>query len=456
MRIVISFDTEDFTDPASNDVLLRLCRLLTERGVRACFGLVGEKARFLRDQGRRDVVAALAEHSVCYHTDNHLLFPDARREPRFAAQIVEECDWDEAVEWLTAVEARGLGDIEDLFGRRPTTFLRTCGDSAPQLLEAHRRLGIRTFAYGPCMHEKGGIEIAYYANLLFIALPILSEEITYAGNGPARLDELAANADLINVRFHPCRFLTDTWWSIINFAGTWDPPVGGPYRLAPHLASKETDQRLARLAALVDYARDRHGATFTTYDDLTAAVATDPPFLSRPQVRELARALQSRLAAVTLPGLSLSPAEGFGAVIWAALHPAAEHIPLRHLVGPTALPPEAPSAFPVTCGQLLAACQEAERHLARAGRVPDAITIAGRPAGPASLLRAAAARVLGECDLQVAPAPALPEGLDHLYRGWDGFADIVALFPARPSRDRTCPNTQLAVRLQYWTYKPAL
>src|SRR5512146_695465 len=102
MHIIISFDTEDFTDPAANDVLGRICRVLTERGVRATFGLVGEKARFLRDTGRDDVVEALSHHCIGYHTDNHFLFPDRTREPRFASEIIEECEWDEAVQWLAA------------------------------------------------------------------------------------------------------------------------------------------------------------------------------------------------------------------------------------------------------------------------------------------------------------------------------------------------------------------
>lgn len=92
MRIIISFDTEDFTDPASNDALLRICQTLSERGVGASFGLVGEKARFIRDLGRRDVIEALNRHCIAYHTDNHFLFPDTCRRPCFASEIVEQCD----------------------------------------------------------------------------------------------------------------------------------------------------------------------------------------------------------------------------------------------------------------------------------------------------------------------------------------------------------------------------
>ena len=169
MRIIMSFDTEDFTDPASNDVLLRIAKALTERGVQACFGLLGEKARFIRDLGRSDVVEALSRHDICYHTDNHFLFPDPLATPTFMSEYVEERSWDEAVRRLAATEAEGLRDIEELFGRRPTTYLRTGGDSAAQILYAYHLLGMTTFAYGPSIYERTK-HIAWLANMLFLGV----------------------------------------------------------------------------------------------------------------------------------------------------------------------------------------------------------------------------------------------------------------------------------------------
>ena len=455
MRIILSFDTEDFTDPASNDALLRICRTLSEREVEATFGLVGEKARFLRDLGRRDVIEALSRHCIAYHTDNHFLFPDKSRRPCFASEIVEQCEWEEAVRWLVAIEARGLADIEGLFGRRPITFLRTCGDSAPQIQEAHRQLGLKVFAYGPSLYERRR-HIAHYANALCVSLPLVSEEFTYKGEGPAQLDRFAkAGESLINIRFHPCRFISDQWWSVVNYLDNADPPTRPPYRIAPRVPPDETDQRIRRLGELVDYARQRYGAEFTTYDELWRRTPRNPLFLSRSQVREAAHLVRQRLSYLRLNGVTLSVAEAFGAVIWATIHPDAEQIPLRSLVGPVALPrPDAADATPgaqLAPGDVVRACREAESVIESKGRVTHEAMLHTTPARPAALLRLAAAQLLGEAAI-AEPAPVYPEGFDDILRQWDeANYDMVAFFP---NRNRPAPNTKLAIKLQYWTYKP--
>src|SRR5262245_42505113 len=56
VRVILWFDTEDFLLPADDDATLRLAELLSARGVRATFKLVGEKARVLERRGRTDVI----------------------------------------------------------------------------------------------------------------------------------------------------------------------------------------------------------------------------------------------------------------------------------------------------------------------------------------------------------------------------------------------------------------
>ena len=69
--VLLWFDTEDYLLPASDDAALRLSRFLTERGIRATFKVVGEKARVLEKRGRTDVLSALAQHEIGYHTNFH-------------------------------------------------------------------------------------------------------------------------------------------------------------------------------------------------------------------------------------------------------------------------------------------------------------------------------------------------------------------------------------------------
>jgi len=455
MRIIVSFDTEDFTDPYSNDVLLRIATALTERGVRACFGLVGEKARFIRDQGRFDVVEALSQHDICYHTDNHFLFPDPVAEPAYMSEYVEERSWDEAVRHLMATEAEGLRDIEELFGRRPTTYLRTGGDSAAQILYAYHLLGMTTFAYGPSIYEQSR-HIAWFVNMLCVSLPLLREGLTYSGRGPNRLDELAEEgADLINVRFHPCMFFTETFWSNLNFRGRSDVSRFGPWKLAPHLPEEETETRIQRMCELIDYARKRYDGEFTTYDALTAEVKRNRPWLRRDTVSQLARAVLERLTCIEADGCQYNLAETFAAIVWALLHPEADHVPYRRVIGPVDVPGtlELTEGFDLTEAEVFEACQRAERSLSGYRRVPAEVELKGRTVPPAALLRLAAKCLSGEAGLRAEPAPLYPEGFDNVLTRWDNVGhELIGFFP---ERGRDTKRMKQAVKLQYWSYKPA-
>src|SRR5712664_3177975 len=49
--LILWFDTEDYLLPADDDAAKRLAEMLTERGIRATFKIVGEKARTLARRG---------------------------------------------------------------------------------------------------------------------------------------------------------------------------------------------------------------------------------------------------------------------------------------------------------------------------------------------------------------------------------------------------------------------
>ena len=69
--IIIWFDTEDYILPQSDDAAKRLAAFLTQQGIKATFKVVGEKGRVLERRGRRDVIGALAQHEIGYHSNTH-------------------------------------------------------------------------------------------------------------------------------------------------------------------------------------------------------------------------------------------------------------------------------------------------------------------------------------------------------------------------------------------------
>src|SRR3954469_14969503 len=75
VNVIFWFDTEDYLLPADDDASKRLAEMLTERGIRATFKIVGEKARILEKRGRTDVIAALKKHDIGYHSNYHSVHP---------------------------------------------------------------------------------------------------------------------------------------------------------------------------------------------------------------------------------------------------------------------------------------------------------------------------------------------------------------------------------------------
>ena len=73
--VILWFDTEDYLLPADDDAAKRLADMLYERGIRATFKVVGEKARVLEKRGRRDVIDALKKHDIGYHSNFHSVHP---------------------------------------------------------------------------------------------------------------------------------------------------------------------------------------------------------------------------------------------------------------------------------------------------------------------------------------------------------------------------------------------
>src|SRR5262245_49097172 len=73
--VILWFDTEDYLLPADDDATKRLCEMLTQRGIRATFKLVGEKARVLERRKRIDVIRALKKHDIGYHSNFHSVHP---------------------------------------------------------------------------------------------------------------------------------------------------------------------------------------------------------------------------------------------------------------------------------------------------------------------------------------------------------------------------------------------
>ncbi|MGC9316572.1 MAG: hypothetical protein ACP5KN_00880 [Armatimonadota bacterium] len=472
MEIIFSFDTEDYVDPVSNDALLRLAQIHSEHGVPGVFGLVGEKARFIHFCGRDDVVQALSDQEVAYHSDHHWILPDWDYERRHVPDYVAHEPWDRAVTRIIAEESRGLADIEDIFGQRPVTQLRNYGDWTPQVMVSHARLGIAVHAYGPVFHNTDP-EPVWYCNQLQIANPRhmyednlhnfeMTPEEKLHQHRQNVLRHLQEGTHRLGWVTHPTRFITDTWWEEPNWWGTTDDPPRRDWR-APERFSDETIQELLWIAdGLVSFVASLDDVEPRTFREFAEQYRPTRIWVTREEVARLAGLVGDRPAMVLLEGESFSPAELFGVLAHALGAPeggaAHQRSPLRRIIGPTERPMETEPGE-TSREALVHAAREAELFVRDRARVPHRIRVGHSQVGPGAFLLAMA-HAIREPDLERIPVTAT-DNLPAEYReghyeaietqGWPlGYIQF-----QRERSELDFSSIREHAKLQYWTFKVA-
>ncbi|MGI5818805.1 MAG: hypothetical protein ACOX9R_11985 [Armatimonadota bacterium] len=424
MQMIFSFDTEDYVDPLSNDALLRLAQIHTKHDVPAVFGLVGEKARFIHFCGRDDVVEALKDHEVAYHSDHHWILPNPRYEPEHIPAFVNGRDWDTGIDRILAEESRGLADIGDVFGERPITQLRNYGDWTPQVMAAHARLGLGVHAYGPVFHNRQP-EPIWYCNQLQIANPrhmyedyLHDENLTprekldrHIADVQRHLDEGTFRLGWVN---HPTRFIADTWWEQPNWWGDCDDPPRRDWSYPPRFDAETIEQLLWIADELVGWVARQPEIEIRTFREFYAEHRPTRVWVTQEEVRALAEAVGDRPAMVMAGGESFSPAELLGVfahALGAREGGRADQLhPLRRILGPTEQPAETAQGS-ASGATLREACFEAELFIRDHGRVPARVAVGDAEVGPGALLVAMARMIRGDTteQVQIPAADNLPE-----------------------------------------------
>lgn len=140
-HVLLWFDVEDCTVTQSDDAAKRLCQILTALDVRGTMKLVGQKVRVLRERVRYDVIDALAEHAIGYHTDWHGLRPQP-------AEYMGPLDWHEGQREFERRERRGVDEIGEMWGVTPVCYGQPGSNWSPHVFPVLRKWGIPTYVSG--------------------------------------------------------------------------------------------------------------------------------------------------------------------------------------------------------------------------------------------------------------------------------------------------------------------
>lgn len=479
MDVILWFDTEDYLLPADDDATRRVCDMLTRRGIRATFKIVGEKARVLERRGRRDVIAALRRHDIGYHSNLHSVHPTP-------TEYLADCDWLAGVDEFARREGGGAADVRRILGVRTLACYGQPGSSwGPQAIAALGRIGVAPHGV-PCYVDEGthvGIDGQpfWYAgalNVYHMAPNYTRMDLHEPGAlEPAcrQVDAIAARlrtqgGGLISIFYHPCEWVHREFWDAVNFARGANPSREA-WKAPSQRTPAETEAAFVRFGDYVDHIRAIPGVRWITASDLPLRYPdrSHTDGLSEQGLSEVARRIQAHVGTgldyERIGNAWFSVADQFE-LLALALDGLAEGSPLRFpvratgVMGPDSRSPASASPGTLPPSAFWDAVRDAAGFVRVEHRVPSRVFVGAEGVAPADFLAAMAAawleikreggrgglvRVSLPREVRILAEDRIARDTPELFGGWvihkPGFR---------------APRLMELARLQSWSLKPAL
>lgn len=265
--VVLWFDTEDYILPQSDDAAKRIAAFLTQQGIRATFKVVGEKARVLDRRGRRDVIGALSQHEIGYHSNTHSQHPTV-------AEYESTLDWQTGVEEFTRREKPGFEAVRRVFRQAPTCYGQPGSSWAPQSFAALNNWGVKVYLDEGSQVGLDG-QPFWYGGLLNIFNIRDGSKLRPNADWSNRADAQAdfhdmhlrltsrPNGGLVSLYFHPCEFVHREFWDAVNFA-RGSSPSPDDWKVPPMKSPEESEKAFKYFEELVTYMMSFQRVEFVT------------------------------------------------------------------------------------------------------------------------------------------------------------------------------------------------
>ncbi len=477
--VLLWFDTEDYLLPADDDACLRLATLLSDRGIRSTFKVVGEKARMLERRGRTDVITALRRHAIGYHANFHSVHPTP-------TEYLADSGLMDGVSEFIRREGGGAADVRRIFGVPTLACYGQPGSSwAAQGVVALGPIGVAPDGV-PCYVDEGsnvgweqrpfwyaGALHVYHmgANHTRMELHDPSEVETGMKEVSAVVDRLSRedHGGLISIYYHPCEWVHQEFWDAVNFRRGRNPPRE-EWKAPGQLPPAETEAAFQRFAAYIDHIRGIPGVRFVTASDLPNLYPdlARRNGLSEAELKQLGQRIVDQaptgLGAQTVGEKVLSPADQFECLTLAVkqmVDTGMARYPVRPggLLGPDSPPPAIHHPTEISALAFRDTLRDVENFIRTQNRVPSRVYIGPDSIPPADFLVTVASAFLAmttQGSFSTNAPFSIPVGITNslerfiapdspsLFGGWiihrEGFR---------------APRVVEIARLQAWTLKPA-
>jgi hypothetical protein len=461
MLLVINFDVEDYTTPASegiDDIPKWLAEIMSEEGATGTFYVIGEKARSLEARGRRDVIAAMAKHDIGSHTNFGSIHPTV-------TEALELADWAGGVQLMMERESAGIRDLERIFGVPVVTMGRHGGSYGPQLVGALAALG-RGFSGSPV--GLPGRTAAWFCNTLNFSFQYGGYDDVFWRDDlfepafekiKAELPELARTREAVSFFCgHPTKIRSEQFWDFNYYAGKNTPPSEWKTPVLRPLAAMETAKKNFR--RLVRWLKSRDDIEVTTFRALMGLYAAQKKTLTAAELGDIAAAAL-RTQALS-PSADFSPAEALAGLAEAlAVYKKSGSLPKEieavRVFGPAEMPDASPQIDRLGREEILLLAETAVDHIRRTGALPANLPVGKARLGTGSLfaLFAAVFHDLAAGHLRpvydVVPFEPYPRTNEK------AAVDLIQGYKSWPVHKPELDMTRIVeqTRLQLWTLKPA-
>jgi hypothetical protein len=276
VNVILWFDTEDYLLPADDDATKRLAEMLTQRGIRATFKLVGEKARVLEQRRRRDVIAALRKHDIGYHANFHSVHPAP-------SEYLADAGLLDGMAEFVRREGGGAADVRRILSVKTLSCYGQPGSSwGSQTIAALKDIGVAPHGV-PCYVDEGthigldekpfwyaGALVVYHMGQNYTRMDLHDPAAVAPANQKvsAIADRLrGGGGGLISIYYHPCEWVHKEFWDGVNFRRGANPPRE-QWKPPPQRPAEETDAAFQRFGEYIDHIRSIPGVRFVTASDL--------------------------------------------------------------------------------------------------------------------------------------------------------------------------------------------
>lgn len=449
------FDTEDFILPQADDAAKRLAEMFIERNVKATFKIVGEKAKVLEERGRDDVILALAQNDIAYHSTGHSMHPTP-------SEYTRDLDWHEGVTEFKIREGKGLDALKRIFGVNASCYGQAGGSWTPQSYAALRDFQIPVYL-DSTPHVNLNDRPFWYCGILTILelgdcgmrTGWTKDEVKEACAEYDRVHQklMEEGGGIVSIYYHPCEFVHKEFWDGVNFAHGANPPKS-EWKLPPMKSLEEQEQAFKAFETYLDHIAKHPATQLVTAREIPTLypdrVYTSP--LSRKDILTIAQAFQKQISYVDLGKRIVSAEEG----LWALSRYIAEGRPaavdIQFAYGPATAPQRFETSGSFRFDAIQQAAQEWIETTKETGQMPSIAWVDGKPLRPEDFAATLASIAVSDSDSKTVTmlqgeleAKKYAKADSPDLWGWVVFPDGF-----------NAPHMMELAKLQTWTMKPAV